>query len=203
LCRGTRRSLVEVAWTLDPPPGRARYWRAMSQGNVEIIARLYENFLARPERFMSPEIVEFFDPAVELRQSASILGTEGTFHGYDGLLQSAREIIESFQDVRFVPRGIADAGDQVVATVEFRATGKESGVEVRQTVGHVWALRGATRPVTQEAGGQPVRRVHDDPVGLQERGAGGVGDHAGERHRVVVGPEPPGRPRGRPLPEQE
>jgi ketosteroid isomerase-like protein len=56
-------------------------------------------------------------------------------------LQSAREIIESFQDVRFVPRGIADAGDQVVATVEFRATGRESGVEVRQTVGHVWALQ--------------------------------------------------------------
>jgi hypothetical protein len=87
----------------------------MSQENVEILACLYENFLARPERIMSPEIVEFFDPAVELRQSASILGTEGTFHGHDGLLQSAREIIESFQDVRFVPRGIADARDQVVA----------------------------------------------------------------------------------------
>jgi hypothetical protein len=44
----------------------------MSQENVEIIARLYENFLARPERLMSPEILEFFDPAVEIRQSASV-----------------------------------------------------------------------------------------------------------------------------------
>jgi hypothetical protein len=75
----------------------------MSQENVEIIARLYENFLARPERLLSAEILEFFDPAVEIRQSASILGTEGTFHGYEGLLQSARELIESFQDVQFVP----------------------------------------------------------------------------------------------------
>ena len=44
----------------------------MSQENVEIIARLYENFLARPERLLSPEILEFFDPAVEIRQTASI-----------------------------------------------------------------------------------------------------------------------------------
>jgi ketosteroid isomerase-like protein len=113
----------------------------MSQENAEIIARLYEDFLARPERLLSAEILEFFDPEVEIRQSASILGTEGAFHGYEGLLQSAREVIESFHDVQFVLRDMADAGDQVVATVEFRGTGKESGVEVRRTVAHVWALR--------------------------------------------------------------
>jgi ketosteroid isomerase-like protein len=76
----------------------------MSQEKVEIIASLYENFLARPERLLSPEI-------------------------------------ESFQDVQFVPRGLADAGDQIVATVEFRGTGRESGIEVRQTVAHAWTLR--------------------------------------------------------------
>ncbi len=110
---------------------------------MEIIARLYEDFLARPERLMSPEILEFFDPAVELRQSASMLGTEGTFHGYEGLVQSARELTESFHDVHFVPQNLADAGDQVVATVEFSGTGREGGVDVRQTVAHVWALRAA------------------------------------------------------------
>jgi len=90
---------------------------------------------------MSVEILEFFDPEVEVRQSASILGTEGTFHGYEGLVQSAREVIEPFQDVRFVPQGIADDGDQVVAAVEFRGTGRESGVDVRQAATHVWTLR--------------------------------------------------------------
>jgi ketosteroid isomerase-like protein len=35
-----------------------------------------------------------------------------------------------------------DAGDQVVATVEFRAIGKESGVRVVETVAHVWTLKG-------------------------------------------------------------
>ena len=137
----------------------------MSQENVEIIARLYENFLAKPERLMSPEILEFFDPAVEIRQSASILGTEGTFHGYEGLLQSAREVIESFHDVQFVPQGITDAGDQVVATVEFRGTGKESGVEVRQTVAHVWVLR-ADRIVAWHVYFDPATAL--EAVGLSE-----------------------------------
>jgi hypothetical protein len=45
-----------------------------------------------------PGILEFFDPAVELRQSASLLGTAGTFHGYDGLARSARELFETFRD---------------------------------------------------------------------------------------------------------
>ena len=114
---------------------------------------------------MSPEIVEFFDPAVEIRQSASILGTEGTFHGYEGLAQSAREFTESFQDVQFVPRGLADAGDQVVATVEFRATGRESGVEVRQTVAHVWTLQ-ADRVVAWHVYFDPATAL--EALGLSE-----------------------------------
>ena len=114
----------------------------MSKQNVQIITSLYENFLARPERLMSGEILEFFDPAIEIRQSASMLGTEGTFHGYEGLVQAAREVIEPFHDIQFVPRDIVDAGHQVVATVEFRGTGRESGVDVRETAAHVWTLNG-------------------------------------------------------------
>ena len=34
----------------------------MSQENVEIVRRLYDEFLARPERVMDPAIVQFFDP---------------------------------------------------------------------------------------------------------------------------------------------
>jgi hypothetical protein len=57
----------------------------MSQENLDRIARLYDEFLSRPERVADPAILQFFDPAVEVRQSASIIGTEETFHGYDGL----------------------------------------------------------------------------------------------------------------------
>ena len=54
----------------------------MSQENVETITRLYDEFLSRPERVSDPGVLQFFDPAVELRQTASVLDTEGTFHGY-------------------------------------------------------------------------------------------------------------------------
>jgi len=45
----------------------------MSQENVDTIARLYDEFLAKPERLTSLELVTFFDPAVEVHQSESLL----------------------------------------------------------------------------------------------------------------------------------
>jgi ketosteroid isomerase-like protein len=113
----------------------------MSRENVETIARLYDEFLARPERLTSPELLAFFDPDVEIHQSESLLGTQGTFHGYDGLGRSAREMFDTFREGHYVPKRLEDAGDQVVATVEFRAIGKESGVRIAETVVHVWTLK--------------------------------------------------------------
>ena len=110
----------------------------MSQENVETITRLYDEFLARPERVFDPGILQFFDPAVEVRQSASVLGTEGTFHGYDGLERIAREVFEAFRDLHWVPMRLIDGGDRVVATVEARAYGKHSGVELHERVGHAF-----------------------------------------------------------------
>src|SRR5438309_11806803 len=114
----------------------------MSQENVETITRLYDEFLGRPERVTDPGLLQFFDPAVELRQVASMLGTEGTFHGYDGLARSARELFETFRDIHWVPIRLIDSGDHVVATVDMRGYGKHSGVEVNVKAGHVWTLRG-------------------------------------------------------------
>ena len=113
----------------------------MSQENVETIARLYDEFLAKPERLTSPELLVFFDPAVEIHQSESFFGTQGTFHGYDGLGRSGRELFETFSDAHYVPKRLVDGGDQVVATVEFRAIGKQSGVSIAETVAHVWTLK--------------------------------------------------------------
>jgi ketosteroid isomerase-like protein len=113
----------------------------MSQENVDTIARLYDQFLARPERLTSPELLAFFDPAVEIHQAESLLGTHGTFHGYDGLGRAAREVFEVFSGGHWVPERLVDCSDKVLATVEFRAIGKEGGVKVAETVGHVWTLK--------------------------------------------------------------
>jgi ketosteroid isomerase-like protein len=138
---------------------------AMSQENVETITRLYDEFLARPERVIDTEILQFFDPAVELRQSESFLGTVGTFHGYDGLVRSALELFETFRDLHWVPIKIIDAGDQVVATFEARAIGKHSDVEVKVTGGHVWTLRDG-RVVTWDVYMEPSQAF--EAVGLSE-----------------------------------
>ena len=137
----------------------------MSQENVKTITRLYDEFLSRPERVYDPAIFQFFDPAVEIRQSATLLGTDGTFHGYDGLARSAREVFESFRDIHLVPIRFIDGGDHVVATVETRAYGKHSGVKLNERVGHVWTLRGG-RIVAWHVYLDPTQAL--EAVGLSE-----------------------------------
>ena len=114
----------------------------MSQENVEVVAHLYDEFLAKPERLTSREALAFFDPAVEIHQSVALPGTQGTFHGYDGLEQSVREVVEAFSEAHWVPERLVDAGDQVVATVRFRAIGKKSGLPITETIAQVWTLKG-------------------------------------------------------------
>ena len=140
----------------------------MSQENVETITRLYDEFLARPERVSDPGQFQFFDPAVEIRQTASALGTEGTFHGYDGLARAAREVFEVFREAHWVPIRIIGSGDHIVVTVEFRAYGKHSGVEVKERIAHVWALRGG-RIVAWHVYMDPAQAL--EAVGLSEQDA--------------------------------
>src|SRR5215203_5447521 len=71
--------------------------------------RLTSPFLARSERLASPELFAFFDPAVEIHQSESVLGTQGTFHGYDGLVRAGREVFEVVSEVHYVPKRLVDA----------------------------------------------------------------------------------------------
>jgi ketosteroid isomerase-like protein len=113
----------------------------VSQENVDTIAQLYEEFFASPERMLDVGVLRFFDPGVEVRQDASLIGTEGTFHGYEGLARGAREAIEGFRGLHWVPIRLIDAGDHVLATVEARGVGKYSGVEIIEPVAHVWKLR--------------------------------------------------------------
>jgi ketosteroid isomerase-like protein len=75
------------------------------------------------------------------RQIARLYGTAGTFHGYDGLWRSAQEIFGAFREVQFVPKRLKGRGDQVLATVEVRASGKESGLDFPEAVAHIWTLR--------------------------------------------------------------
>jgi len=107
----------------------------MTQGNAEVVARIYGEFALREEGLV------LIDPDVVIQQDPGVVGTEGTYHGHAGFVQSILDIGAVFEDMRFVPEKLTEIGDRVLATVTMTARGRESGVELRQVLGHVWTLR--------------------------------------------------------------
>jgi ketosteroid isomerase-like protein len=51
-------------------------------------------------------------------------------------------MVETFRGLYFAPQRMVGRGDHVIATVEAHAYGKDSGVEVNETIAHAWTLRG-------------------------------------------------------------
>ena len=105
----------------------------MSQENVERLRRAYAG-----ER--DPELLA---PDFELHQSPSIVDTAGIFRGRNALRDVARELEESFEDLRYEPQKFIEAPDgQVVVLIRAQGRGRGSGVEVDNHIAHVWSYRG-------------------------------------------------------------
>jgi ketosteroid isomerase-like protein len=109
----------------------------MSQENVEIVRREYEDFNRTGEvtegRY-HPEF-EFHDFAGAPRQ---------IWRGIDGWREWARAIVELFGDLILEPRELIDLGDQVVAVVGMRGRGRSSGVDLDAAMppfAVVWTFR--------------------------------------------------------------
>ena len=123
----------------------------MSKENVEIVRRLYETInqvgvaaiYALPDATRREMHAQFFDPELEVRQSSEIVfDTAGTFHGYEGFIEAARELVEGIGDLRFDVGEAFDAGNQVVFKVRGVATGNASGVPVEsRLIAHLWELK--------------------------------------------------------------
>jgi hypothetical protein len=130
------------------------------------MARLYDEFLARPERMSDPEVLpevsQFFDPGVEIRQSASFLGTEGTFHGYDGLACSAREAFEVFRNLHWSPQGSSTPAITSWPPLRHAATAGTVTLRSRNRRPPVDASRGTDRRLA---------RLHGPIPGPRSRGA--------------------------------
>jgi ketosteroid isomerase-like protein len=116
----------------------------MSRENVETVQAIYDAFLARGRLSDAATLAlleKFFDPDVELQQMQDVIGTSGTFRGYEGLRNSARELVAEFKDFHVVAERHFDAGESVVTVARGRARGRASGAEVDMRVGHLWVLR--------------------------------------------------------------
>lgn len=86
-------------------------------------------------------VLALFDPEIELRQLSGLVGT-GTYRGYQGLLQAARDLADAFGSVEFVVGRYFDEANFVVTDARARATGRTTGLMTEIPIGHLFEIRG-------------------------------------------------------------
>ncbi len=116
----------------------------MSQENVEIVRRLYEEWSAGLERsdpgavFDSPAVADDF----EWRMEGGDFEGRTLWRGRAGYVEWLRTWTGEFEDWSLSLEGLIDVGpDRVVALTYTSAKGRQSGVPVEMKVGVVWEIR--------------------------------------------------------------
>jgi ketosteroid isomerase-like protein len=109
--------------------------RAMSQENVEIVRCSGEAF----DRGDYQAALDALDPEVEYDLSHFPEGR--VYHGHEGVRESFRIWLGTWQDYRLERLEIIDADDQVVVVVREVGRGKGSGVEVVREGYAVWTFQ--------------------------------------------------------------
>jgi uncharacterized protein len=107
----------------------------MSQGNIEVVRRIYEAF-ARGD---IATLLDSIDPAIRCYDRPSRPGADVSVGqlGFLRLLQSNRELLEG---VRYDPRKFIDADDHVVVPIRQSGRGKASKVPVEEDIANVWTV---------------------------------------------------------------
>jgi ketosteroid isomerase-like protein len=112
----------------------------VSQKNVEIARRLFEEFQAGMER---DDPGAWFDPQAVAEDFEWILPTpldgRSVWHGREGFVEFIRTWTEQFDDWSIRVERWIDAGEgRVVALTRQSGTGRESRVPVELNLGQVW-----------------------------------------------------------------
>jgi ketosteroid isomerase-like protein len=86
---------------------------------------------------------------------SSVLDTAGDLHGYQGLADVAREVVQASPDIGYVIEKVRAAGDQVATVARVFGKGRLSGAPFESRIGQLFTLRN----------GRVVRlEVFDDPA---------------------------------------
>ncbi len=110
----------------------------MSQENVEVVRRIYEEGLIDQDPQWLLELatadIEYVNPqhAVE----------PGVRRGPAAVVQAMRRFAEVWSHSRHELRELFDCGDAVVAAVNWHTRSHESEMELMQAEAHTWAFRG-------------------------------------------------------------
>src|SRR5688572_13540225 len=108
---------------------------------------------------------EFLDPDVELDMSRNILNPD-VYRGYAGVERLAGVVEDLWDDFRFEPQELIDAGDRVVAHIKISGKGRGSGVETEMHVFNIWTL--SQGKVVRLAGGYTERAETLEAAGISD-----------------------------------
>jgi uncharacterized protein len=108
----------------------------MSQEDVQTVRQGYEAFNRGDVEWMVAQL----DPEIVWEDAAEVPGSSS----HRGI-REVRCYLESFarqwEEIRFEPERILDAGERVVALVRMAARGRASGAQVDARLAHVYELR--------------------------------------------------------------
>jgi ketosteroid isomerase-like protein len=108
----------------------------VNSDNSELVRRGYEAW----NRGDVDGVMSFLDPEVEWRGYTHI-PESGTLQGRDDVKVWLERFLDAWEQLDIDVTELIDSGDQVVALVRFRGSGKGSGVPVEGgTDAHMWTV---------------------------------------------------------------
>ena len=109
----------------------------MSQGNVEVVRRGYEQFQA------TGQFVEGIVTADFVWDMSNFLGwpEQQVYEGVEGARSFLGDWAAAWDDWEFEVEALHDAGDRIVAVMRQRGRSKLTGAPVEMSLAQVWTLR--------------------------------------------------------------
>ena len=108
----------------------------MTDENLKLVSSAYEAL----NRGDVEVVVDLCEPDFELDMSQRVFNPT-TYEGHDGIRRFYREVREVWEEFRWDPEALHDAGDRVVAVLRSYGRGRASGVEIDRQVAMVWTVR--------------------------------------------------------------
>jgi ketosteroid isomerase-like protein len=119
----------------------------MSEENVEIVRRLYEEMVpllkAMGDGAIQAPTSELLDAEIEWRGPREFPDLAEPVYGHEGVRRYLEKLSEALEDYRMTPEESIDAGgDQVLVFSREGGRGRDSGAEVQtHPTAHLWTLR--------------------------------------------------------------